>query len=328
MAEMKPLAPLGSTKDAFLGTTTTAAKKAPASKRPQVKKLSDTSGRYFKIGVYGDFGTGKTFGLVDLIAVHGLKVLVVSTDVGGDGLLSVIAELRKRGRADLAETNVYHVTLSTYEEFVEFCDTPKLFFPEIYEVGLDLLAWDGFSSFQQYQVSEHVDSLGTILDREGNVITQKYWGEIKNASIKNLNRFLYMHNRQTGKLWHKYLTMLVTDSASEAALAKATTEAERQKLMKDVKTPWIQGAAAKIIGPAFDIFMRTGTRGTRKEDGTKGPAEFVYHVIPDEKQKAKLRGLEFPAVIPANMGTVWTALMNATGMQAAGNGGEIGEENA
>lgn len=303
MADLKPLsAPASPAKEAFLGTKTDTKKK-----RPQVKKLSDTSSRFIKIGVYGPSGSGKTYGIVDLITEFNLKVLIVSTDVGGDGLNSVTAELKARGRQDLAETNVFHITLAEYEDFVEFTEKPQLFFPEVYDVDIDFIMWDGFSGFQQYQISEYVEGLDTIYDKEGKLITNKYWGEIRNATNKNLNRLLYMHNKKTGKLWHKYVTMLIDDRADETALARASNEAERQKLVKDVKVPFIQGSAAKLIEPAFDFFAQTGTK---KNPDTK-KLEFIYKVQPTEKQKAKVRGVAFEPVIPGNMGTVWKALTEA-----------------
>lgn len=304
LADMKPLgAPASSpVKEAFLGTKTDTKKK-----RPQVKRLSDSSSRFIKIGVYGPSGSGKTYGLADLIEQFNLKILIVSVDVGGDGLNTLMAELNARGRADLADTNVFHITLAEYADFVEFCEKPQLYFPDVYDVDIDMIALDGFSSFQQYQVSEYVESLDTIYDREGKLITNKYWGEIRNATIKNLNRFLYMHNKKTGKLWSKYVTMLIDDRANETSLAQATSEAERQKLVKDVKVPFIQGSAAKLIEPAFDFFAQTGTK--RNPDTKK--LEFIYKVQPTEKQKAKVRGVAFDPVIPGNMGAVWTALTKA-----------------
>lgn len=308
--EIKPLAaPAAAVKEAFLGTPV---KKETKTKRPQVKKLSDTSSRYIKIGLYGGPGTGKTFSLVDLVEKFNLKILVVSTDVGGDGLSTVTAELVARGRADLADTNVFHITLGTYEQFVEFTEHPELFFPEVYETDIDVLVWDGFSGFQQYQVSEYVEGLDSIYDKEGNVITLKFWGEIKNATIKNLNRFLYMHNKKTGKLWHKLVTLLVDDKAKEESLAAAVDEKARQKVPKDVKAPFVQGSAAKLIEPAFDFFALTTTRRVDdpKNEGKK-MTQFVYRVEPSEKMKAKVRGVKFEPVIPGNMGDVWDALTKA-----------------
>src|SRR5262249_36594749 len=109
------VAPVSSVKEAFLSSPGTTKKTDDTKKkRPQVKKRSDTSSRYIKIGLYGGAGMGKTYGIVDLVERFGLKVLIVSTDVGGDGLSTVTAELQARGRGDLADTHVFHITLSTY----------------------------------------------------------------------------------------------------------------------------------------------------------------------------------------------------------------------
>lgn len=284
-------------------------------KRPQAKKLSDTSDRYIKLGLYGDYGTGKTFALADLIEKYGLKVLVLSTDIGGDGLNSLIAELKRRGRSDLVDTHVRNLTLDNYDDVADFLQNPEEFFPEIYEWDPDLIAWDGFSNFQQNHVSDYVMTLDTVFTREGDLNTQKYWGEIRSATSKNLNRFFYMSNTRTGRRWHKFVTMLVTDVGKEEKLLEATTEAERQKVKKEVKAPYIQGSAAKLLGPAFDFFARTDTKrvqdGTTEDGKTKFRTDFVYHVAPSEKQKAKVRGVQFPPIIPGNMGEVWGKLIAA-----------------
>lgn len=310
-----------SPKEAFVGA---AGKKVDLKKkRPQAKKLSDPSGRFIKIGLYGGSGSGKTYGLVDLICKYDQKLFVLSTDFGGDGLSTVVAELKERGLGHLADTNVTGVTLSSYEEVIEFTEKPELYCADIYDLGIDFLVWDGFSGFQQYQVSEYVDTLGTIYDSQGNLNTQKYWGEIKAASSRPFNRFMYMHNKKDGKLWHKYLTMLVDDKAKEEALAATTNPADRAKVPKDQKAPFVQGGAAKLIEPAFDFFALTTTRSIPdpKETG-KRTTEFVYKVTASDKQKAKVRGVKFDPIIPANMGDVWARLVEAYLV----NPGQVSEE--
>lgn len=303
--------PVPTPKEAFLGSSGKT-KTTVATKRPMVKKLSDTSSRYIKIGLYGASGMGKTFGLADLVERHGMRILVLSTDVGGDGLNTLSAELNARGRGDLMDTHVYHVTLSTYEEVSEFCEKPELFFPEVYDVDLDMLVLDGFSGLQQYQIPEYVESLDTVYDKDGKLNGQRYWGEVRTATSKILNKFLYRHNKKTGKLWSKYVTMLASDAATEASLLSATTEAERQKLRKDVKVPFIQGSAAKLIEPSFDFFGYCTTRRIEDpKDSTKKITQYVYRVEPSEKQRAKVRGCKFDPIIPANMGDVWAALVKA-----------------
>lgn len=305
MAELKTLATpsTNSVKEAFVGSKT-----KTSGKRPQARPLSDNSSRFIKIGLYGDYGTGKTFALIALL-LAGLKILVVSTDIGGDGLSTVIAELKALGRLDLLK-NIFNVTMETYEQMVDFEEKPELFFPEIYEWDPDVIAWDGFSGFQQNQVTEYVDNDESVYDREGKQITLKYWGQVKQATRKNLNRFLSMHNKKTGKLWHKFVTMLVDDKAADEALAAATDEKERLKLRKDVKAPLIAGAAAKLIGPAFDFFALTGTRRVDGPDGTK-VTQFVYKVVPNDKLKAKVRGVKFDPIIPGDMTEVWRRLTDA-----------------
>jgi hypothetical protein len=285
--------------------------------RPQVKKLSDSSGRYVKLCLYGDYGTGKTYSICDLVELFGQKILVLTTDIGGDGLGTVVAELRRRGRVDLLDTHVFHVTLDTYEQFVEFIEDPTKYFPEIYDVGIDMLVWDGFSGFQQSQIVDYVESLPEVYDQQGNVITLKYWGAIKSCTLKNLNRFLYLQDKKNGKLWHKLVTCLVNDVGKEEDLAAASNEKERLKVRKDVKAPLVQGSAAKLIGPAFDVFFQTATRSVRDENNQRR-TEFIFKTVPTDKQKAKLRGPAFDPIIPAHMGEVWQRLTESYGLSPYG----------
>jgi hypothetical protein len=128
---------------------------------------------------------------------------------------------------------------------------------------------------------------------------------------------LYLHDKKNNKLWHKFVTCLSTDVGKDEDLAAAATEKDRLKVRKDVKAPLVQGAAAKLIGPAFDVFFQTATRQVREDDGTKR-REFVFKTVPTDRQKAKLRGPSFPDVIPAHMGEVWKTLTESYGISPYG----------
>src|SRR5262249_14955160 len=155
---------------------------------------------FIKICLYGDYGSGKTFALADLAEKHGLKMVVLTTDIGGDGLSTVVAELKDRGRLDLIDTNFIHVTLESYDQVSEFIDKPELYIPEIYDFDPDMIVWDGFSNFQKLYVSDAVESDPEVIDRNGDIITLKYWGKIQSVSTKTLHRFLTKHNPKTGKV--------------------------------------------------------------------------------------------------------------------------------
>src|SRR5512139_1676099 len=82
--------------------------KTPSSKGVRVRTLGEDP-RAFKAMLYGRGGTGKTYAMVPLL-LDGLKIFVLTTDIGGDGLATVEAELRYMGRTDLLR-NVREVTL-------------------------------------------------------------------------------------------------------------------------------------------------------------------------------------------------------------------------
>ena len=296
--ELPPPAP-GTAKEKFIVKTP----KEPRTK-VTVKKLSDPETKRVKILSYGHTGTGKTYAIVGFL-LAGLKVLVMSTDIGGEGLTAVHTALRDLGRLDLAD-NVYHVELSEYEDIEVFVKEPTKIFPEIYDVDLDMIVWDGFTGFQQYQLSEYIGEQEALRSDTGDRakpvsegrqsglwFEQTDWGQIRNGTLRNLSRYLYMNNKKTGKVWHKYVTCLESGKMKED---KLTGELQ--------KSPLIQGAAAGMMGPAFDVIIQMRCL----DQGAGKMPKYEYRTIGSDKVLAKSRGIKLLPVEEPNMLVVWNKI--------------------
>ena len=309
--ELKPLETTV-TKDAFVKRS------VKVVKTPQVKvhKLSDYADRCVKILVFGESGSGKTMGLVGLLRA-GLKILIISTDVGGDGLATVYAELKRSGEEKLLE-NAYVISgLITYDDVYSFLSDPKEVWPEIYDMDIDMVAWDGFSGFQLVQLQDHIgedlapedSNTRKVSDvrKEGLKLEQQDWGAIKNATVKALTKFLNLNNPVTGKVWHKYMTCL---------------EAEKERLLQvndgdkpryeEKKTLLIQGAAKKLVEAAFDIVIEARAVLERGDEGKK--RVYQYHTQPHEKLTAKARGVQLEPIEKPDMAAIWQKTREQLGL--------------
>lgn len=315
---LKPLTQTTTAKQDFVNAGS-APTKAPVNK---IKALSDPSGRYVKILLFGDYGSGKTYAIVKLL-LEGLVVLVITTDIGGDGLATVVAELNRLGRPELKD-NIVHVVLPTQEDVAAFFKDPDQYWEpglrgaqSIWDAGIDVLVWDGFTGYQQFQLADYIESNDpSILTRDGEVDGQKYWGAIRRETGRYLNKYLGLHNRKNGQLWHKLMTCLdsatLTDaqSANVAATSDAV-EKRRKQTVKEAVGPFIQGSAAKLIGPAFDLVIYAHTK-TALVDG-KQTQQFTYQTMKSDKMKVKNRGVDLSSlliddkkvILRADMGEVW-----------------------
>lgn len=305
--ELPPPAP-SAAKEKFI----VKAPKEPKSKIA-VHKLSDTTARWVKILSYGHTGSGKTWAIIGFL-LSGLKVCVICTDVGGEGLTTVKTALRDIGRQDL-EDNLYYLELPDYEDVELFLKEPTKIFPDIYDIGLDMMVWDGFTGFQQYQLSEYIgeqeayrgeDSKPVSDARQSGLWLERTdWGQIRNGTIRMLSRFLYLHNKKDGKVWHKYVTCLES--------GKVKTD----QLTGDLqKAPLIQGAAASMMGPAFDLIVQMNV--TEKD----GKTEYQYKTSGNQKLLAKSRGIKLEPVEPADMRVIWNKICDQLGIpkKAVANG--------
>lgn len=269
----------------------------------QVRNLGDASSRFFKCMLYGKGGTGKTYSIISLIE-DGQKVCVFSTDVGGDGLSSVEAEMRYRGKPELLK-NVTFLTLPDYDSVNQFLKAPEKVWPGIYEWNPDFLFWDGFSNYQQVHLQEEVELDESVMKAADAGSPLKYWGAIKRETQREYNRFLMLHDRKTGKLWHKVVTCLEDEKFTEEQLKGVTSETEKMKMARQGKGPMVQGAAAKLMGPGCDLVIRTIRKTKKNSDTGKLETSYLYETVGTDKIEAKVRGLRLEPIIPADFGMIW-----------------------
>jgi hypothetical protein len=257
-----------------------------ASPRVRVASLDEVEARYIKGMLFGPWGGGKTFTINALLEL-GFKVLVLTTDIGGDGLNTVILEQKKKGNAGLLK-NIRKVEVEDYEACKSFIDRPETYVPDIYEWDPDWIFWDGFSGFQQVDISEHVEDAGKQDDSDLQ-FEMNQWGQVRNATIRTVSNFLDINNKQTGRKWHKLLT------CQENVRTKPGKAGEGPQ---DTVSPLLQGAGGILMGAGFDFIWRVvaKTEGV----GTTAKAKFVYETKPSNERWAKSRGFEFPETMDAN----------------------------
>lgn len=260
--------------------------------KPTFHRGSNQEGRWIKILGYGHSGTGKTLAIKGILEA-GYKVLVVSTDLGGNGLSSVFNALHAEGKGQLCD-NIVHADFPDYDSLSDFLKNPHAVFPEFSDFSPDWAVWDGFTGFQQVQIqSKILEEINPATKNssdgreEGLWAEQQDWGMIRTATVRALNNFLNLHDWQNKKMLHKYMTCLEQKPTAD-------------KLSGEVmRSPYIQGSASALMQPAFDVIieMRVKTLGGEE----KGQRVYEYNCVGHDKLMAKARGYDLAPVEPGDM---------------------------
>lgn len=292
-------------KDEFK-TATGGPKVLLAPRKSRVRLASERTNRILKLMLFGSTGTGKTYGIKDLL-MRGFKVLYLTSDIGGDGLLSVELPLIRAGKTELLN-NLAIVEVKGNDEMQEFLKEPAAFFPQIYDFDPDILFWDGFSGWQQIDLMEAVGddiaaTAGTNkvigdMRSAGNKLEMQDWGTVRQATVKAVDAFCGLNNKKTGKLWHKILTCLESIKSKPSGQSSVLTES---------KEPFLTGAGGKFVCAAFDLVLRTVAR-TEKDEDDAGVRKHYFVVAANQNNAAKNRGFELPAVWEGGLGTLWDEL--------------------
>jgi hypothetical protein len=260
-----------------------------------------------KIFVFGPWGSGKTSVIKGLLE-HGLKVLCVTTDVGGSGTNSVKLPLKREGKGDLL-ANLYEIVLENDEQVQAFISEPTIYFPDIYEWDPDFLVWDGFAGWQQVYASEKIGSMP--VPRSGNKDIPEaveaglqfevaQWGMLRNTTFRSVHKFCALNNRKTGKLWHKVVT------------AQEGYKSEEGKGLQETGKPLLQGSGGILMGGAFDLIIRT-KEVQGKDDKGRSVSKFVYQVKAGNLTP-KVRGFELPVELQGDMYKLWETLKGQLGI--------------
>ncbi len=266
---------------------------------------------YLKLMVFGNPGTGKTY-IVRALLELGFKVLVATTDVGGDGLNAIIIPMRAAGTWDKFKHNLRSVELSGYDEVKSFWTSPETVMPDVYDWDPDFIFWDGMSGWQQIDVSTYVGDMtpeskkGVSEARESGLqFEQQDWGQVRNATVRGVDAFCSMRNKKTGRPWHKVATSHESVKSKGAAAGGGFVEG---------KEPLLQGAGGRIILGAFDLILRsTVTSDPLDEDGSK--RKFQYILQPHQNLAAKVRGFALPPKMDADAKVLIVDLFKQMGLE-------------
>ena len=286
--------------------------KTIAAPRAKVRNYAEDNDEvYIKLMLFGNPGSGKTY-LVRALLELGYRVLVITTDVGGNGLNAVVIPMRLDGTWERFRKNLRAVDLEGYENVKSFMNNPQESIPDLYEWDPDFVVWDGMSGWQQIDVSQYVGDMtpeskkGVSEARESGLqFEQQDWGQIRNATIRGLDDFCGMRNRKTGRIWHKVVTCHESVKSKGAASGGGFTEG---------KEPLLQGAGGRLAQGAFDIILRTAVQSDPlDEDGSK--RKFFYILQPHQNLAAKVRGFRLPAKMEADGKELIRTVMEQLGLE-------------
>jgi hypothetical protein len=277
----------------------------PSTITPPRKKaftLNEPEVDYAKLLFFGPTGSGKTYTFGQLAAL-GYKVAIMTTDIGDTGHLTIKAYLKSIGKSELLK-NVLIIPLEDYKEVTTFLKAPEKVVEGIYEFDPDFLGWDGFHGFQQVHLSEYVGEMTGARDKDrgdfresGLVLEMQDWGAIRNATIRVTNDYFRLHNRLTGKRWHKIMT------CAEQLTQKQMADRLGNAIVVEAHRPALQGMGGQMLLGGFDLILKTKVKVTKADDGAQ--REYLYIAEGSENLIAKKRGINIPPQIPADMSYVW-----------------------
>jgi len=310
----------GTSKEEFVSKAGTREIKAPRRKGTTLDK-EDVN--FFKLMIFGASGVGKTHLLGEFVRDLGLKLAILSTDVGESGHLTIITQLESAGKGELKK-NVYLLPLEGWGEVSDFLYDPYRFAPDLWAFDPDIIAWDGFSGFQQLDVSEYVGNMkpkentdGSSRDRgdareSGLFFEQADWGVVKVATGRTIDKFLSLKN-PSDKPLHKIVTCL------EAIEYKSVDPNKKQgaQQMVEAKKPLLQGSGSVLTYAGFDIIARAKVKVHAKDSGPVREYQLVTEG--HENLVAKNRGFPLDSVIPNSAVYLWERIQQGLGITRTGS---------
>ena len=169
--------------------------------KPQAYKLSGT-GDPTKSLVYGPLGSGKTFFALGPL-LCGEKLLVLSTDFGGNGLITLANRLQKLGKVELLD-NILNLDVAEYEDVIAFYEDPLSYVPDLMAFKPTVHPWEGFSTFNNDLLDEYSDKKDEFRD-----VTEGFahWYDIRRATMRSLRKFMGF-TLPDGTRMHKIMTAI------------------------------------------------------------------------------------------------------------------------
>ena len=255
--------------------------------RPQAYKLTDAD-TTVKVGIFGPLGSGKSTFLVGPL-LCGERILVKSTDFGGNGLLSVVNELKRIGRADLIE-NIRNVDIADYKDAIDMMESPQLFVPDLEAFDPTVYFWDGYSTFNIDLLDEYSE---TAKEMEGLKDDKwAHWYDVKRATLRSMRKF-FGFRLPNGKRLHKIMSFV--EAKPDTNDLTNVTE----------KAPLIQGGAKDLSTGGFDVVFNCYSE---EKDG-----KFTYYYrCRSAKHAVKNRGFDLKPVEVAEPERIWRILTGGT----------------
>lgn len=274
------------------------AKGATARHRPAPYNLNAEGDDPVKLMLFGHLASGKTYFIIGLL-LSGERVYVLSSDFGGNGLLTVKNALKSIGRLDLLK-NIRGLDVSTYDDVIDFLENPVAFDAEIEKFDPTAFMWEGFSSFNIDILDEYILSMAPGANNAGDLRhagfthTQQDWQGMKRGTLRALRKALAF-SLPSGKRIHK----IVTAHQSKPTNNELTNQTERG--------PLIQSSARDLAGGGFDVILQCYKE---EEKETKEVKHFYRCTGASDKFSVKNRGFQLKAVMEADPEKVWKILTN------------------
>lgn len=231
-----------------------------------------------KVAVWGPIGSGKTSVLLGPL-VAGDRLLGLSTDFGGNGLLSVIEWCKAHDREDLLQ-NIWNVDLTEYNDIEHFLkgNVQDFFEGDVESYQPTVCFWDGFTGAQLGAVDRHIlsfaggktkDDDATGLREAGLALGIRDYSALLHITMWCLERFLALRIGNTTQ--HKILTCL-EDKPKDDDYARAKAKIG----------PLLFGAARTMMGGGFDVVLQTEV----KRDGNDLKYDYIFR---DPRKEVKFR---------------------------------------
>jgi hypothetical protein len=260
---------------------------ASGSKRPkpQAYKLKGDDDMTKSL-VFGPLGSGKTFFALGPL-LCGERLLVLSTDFGGNGLITLANRLKKLGKVELLD-NILNLDVAEYEDVIAFYEDPLSYVPDLMAFKPTVHLWEGFSTFNNDLLDEYSDKNDEFRD-----VTEGFahWYDIKRATLRALRKF-FGFTLPDGTRIHKIMTSL----EGKAQINKMTNESE--------KAPLVQTGARDFVGGGFDVVFNC-----YKEEDKNGHEEFFYRCAgASSKYAVKNRDFDLKPIEKAEPERIWKVL--------------------
>jgi hypothetical protein len=105
-------------------------------------------------------------------------------------------------------------------------------------------------------------------------------------TVRVVRAFCGLHNKKTGKLWHKLF------SCAESVKSKG---ADSGGGFVETSQPLLTGAGGVLMQHAFDLSIKTSKKG----------GEFIYQIELGDTAATKNRGFSLDPKMKADFGKVW-----------------------